>query len=60
MKGFEKMVKEHENGTKPLFMGRKQNQEERDKIKKIKKINWYKGNKNKETDGILVKEIKKL
>ena len=69
-KAFEQMLKEDKEGTKPLFRNKEWNKEERSKIKKEQKVNWYKGCGKKEIEyktvlfvpvtkgGKLVKELK--
>ena len=48
LKGFEKMLEEDRNGTKPLFRNRSWKKEERENRKKERKVNWYKdGKKNR-------------
>ena len=59
LKGFEKMVKDNENGTKPLFRDRNWNKEERNKEKRNKKTNWYKQDKNKDYKTVLFVPITK-
>ena len=46
-KAFEKMVKDDQEGIKPLFRSRNWNIEERKKQKENKKVGWYKNAGNK-------------
>ena len=41
-KGFEKMLEEDQKGIKPLFRSRNWKKDEREDIKRNKRINWYK------------------
>ena len=71
LKAFDKMIEEDKNGTKPLFGNRAWKREEREEIKKKKKLNWYKDEKKTKIKyqsllfvpptpgGILIKEMKR-
>ena len=48
LKAFEKMLKDDQEGIKPLFRSRDWNIEERKVEKKNKKLNWYKNTNGKE------------
>ena len=47
IKGFEKMLEEDKNGTKPLFRSRQWNEKERLAMKKNNKVNWFNKSKGK-------------
>ena len=47
---FEKMLEEDRNGSKPLYRTREWNRENRMNNKENRKINWYKNDKNEETE----------
>ena len=65
------MIEEDKNNVKPLFRDRFWNKEERDKVKKNKKVNWYKNEEKTKIDyksvlfvpptpgGVLAKELRK-
>ena len=68
-KAFGKMIEEDKNNVKPLFRDRFWNKAERDKAKKIKKVNQYKTEEKTNIDyksvlfvtpgGVLAKELRK-
>ena len=45
MNAFQKMLKDDEQGIKPLFRNREWKKEEREALKKEKRLNWYKNEK---------------
>ena len=47
IKGFDKMLEEDKNGTKPLFRNRQWNEKERLEMKKNNKVNWFNKSKGK-------------
>ena len=69
-KAFEKMLEDDKKGIKPLFRAREWNKDERDEIKRNKKVNWYKNPKKSHINyksvlfvpptpgGILARELK--
>ena len=71
LKAFEKMLEEDKMGIKPLFRPRDWKKEERDAMKKDKKLNWYNNEKKTKMKyksvlfvpstpgGVLTKQLKK-
>ena len=70
LKAFEKIVKDDQEGVKPMFRNREWNKEERSRDKIDKRVNWYKNSGKNEIEyktvlfvpvtrgGKLVKELK--
>ena len=70
LKAFEKIMKDDQDGIKPLFRDRTWNKEERNRNNRDKKLNWYNGSGKNEIEyktvlfvpvtkgGKLVKELK--
>lgn len=49
-KAFEKMLKDDQEGTKPLFRNKEWNKEERSRSKEAQRHNWYKGSSKSEIE----------
>ena len=57
IKGFDKMLEEDKNGTKPLFRNRQWNEKERLEIKKNNKVNWFNRGKGYDKSKIVYKSV---
>ena len=56
---FEKMLRDDQEGIKPLFRSREWNKEERYLAKKDKKLNWYKNSEKIEYKTVLIVPVTK-